>query len=366
MYDVAVIGAGPSGSMSAKLVAEAGYKVALIDKEEIPRYKPCGGAIELTLVPKYKIPNEVLEREVETIALYHTSGKVYSRIGPGAVVWRLKFDAYFQNLAAAAGAKLMDSRILKKVGWRNDYYQLELGKEKIKAKIVVAADGANSHTLKSIGWDPFKPSEVYLTVQKEILSSERKIAEIIGERTINFYFGKDISKFGYGWAFPKKNVISLGWGCRLSEIDNTVKSFQKFLNYGPVKKVLSSGDTIRTAAHLVPLKTREVFHERGVLAVGDAAGLVDPISGKGIPYALESGELAAKTIIRALSEENMEKLAGYDEALQKSFLPVLKAKYDIVFDVYKNDENITRYLEMWQKYRASEIALNLWRRGQES
>jgi geranylgeranyl reductase len=362
LYDVAIIGAGPSGAMSAGLVAEAGYKVVLIDKEEIPRYKPCGGAIELTLVPKYKIPNEIIERGVETIALYHTSGKVYRRVGPGAVVWRLKFDAYFQNLAITAGAKLMESQTLKNVIWKNGNYLLKLGRRKAEAKIIVAADGVNSSTLKSIGWSPFKPSEVYLTVQKEILSSQEKIAEIIGEKTINFYFGKDISQCGYGWAFPKKNVISLGWGCRLSEITNTRKAFQKFLDYEPVKKVLSIGDTIRTAAHLVPLKTREVFYEKGVVAVGDAAGLVDPISGKGIPYALESGELAAKTIIKVLNEENLEELAHYEEALRSSFLPVLKAKYDIVFDVYKNDENIMRYLELWQKHRASEIALSLWKK----
>ncbi|MEM2144171.1 MAG: NAD(P)/FAD-dependent oxidoreductase [Candidatus Jordarchaeaceae archaeon] len=362
MYDVAVIGAGPSGAMSARLIAESGYKVVLIDKEEIPRYKPCGGAIELTLVPKYKIPSEVIERGVETIALYHTSGKVYRRIGPGAVVWRLKFDGYFQNLANTAGAKLMEEQTLKRVIKKNGYYRLGLKREEVEAKIIVAADGVNSSTLKSIGWSSFKPSEVYLTIQKEILSSEEKIAEIIGEKTINFYFGKDISKFGYGWAFPKKNVISLGWGCRLSEIANTREDFQRFLDYEPVKKVLSMGDTIRTAAHLVPLKSREVFHEKGVVAVGDAAGLVDPISGKGIPYALESGEMAAKTIIKVLDGENLEKLTDYDEALKRSFLPVLKAKYDIVFDVYKNDENIMRYLELWQKHRASEIALSLWKK----
>jgi geranylgeranyl reductase family protein len=362
LYDVAVIGAGPSGSMSARLVAEAGYKVVLIDKEEIPRYKPCGGAIELTLVPKYKLPNEVIEREVETIVLYHTSGKVYRRIGPGAVVWRLKFDAYFQYLAAEAGAKLMESQTLKNVILKNGLYQLKLRRGKVEAKLVVAADGVTSSTLRSIGWSPFKPSEVYLTVQKEILSSEEKIAEIIGEKTINFYFGKDISKYGYGWAFPKKNVISLGWGCLLSEIANTRKSFQKFLDYEPVSKVLSSGETIRTAAHLVPLKTREVFYENGVVAVGDAAGFVDSISGKGIPYALESGELAAKAIIKVLGEEDLEGLSDYDEALQGSFLPVLKAKYDIVFDVYKNDDNILRYLELWQKHRASEIAQKLWKK----
>ncbi len=362
MYDAAVVGAGPSGSLSAAHIAEAGYKVVLIDRDEIPRYKPCGGAIELTLVSKYKIPSEVIEREVESLVTYHTSGKVFHRLGFGAVVWRLKFDGYFQYLAAAAGAKLMESQALKSVTWRNDHYKLKLKRGDVETRMVVAADGVNSPTLKSIGWRPFKADEVYLTVQKEILSKKEKIAEIIGEKTINFYFGKDISKFGYGWAFPKRNVISLGWGCRLSDISNTRNSFQKFLDYEPIKKILSSGETIRTSAHLVPLKTREKFHEGGVVAVGDAAGLVDPISGKGIPYALESGELAAKTIIKVLDEEDPEGIRTYRDALQGSFLPVLEAKYNIVFDVYRNDENILRYLELWQKHRASEIAQKLWKK----
>ena len=361
MYDVAVVGAGPSGSIAARFIAEAGYKVILIDKAEIPRYKPCGGAIELTLVPKYNLPDEVVEREIESLVLYHTSGAVYRRVGLGAIVWRLKFDGYFQYLAAVAGAKLWELHALKNVVWKNDRYRLRLRRGKAEAKIVVAADGVNSSTLRSIGWSPFKPNEVYLTVQKEILSSKEKIAEIIGEKTINFYFGKEISSHGYGWAFPKRNVISLGWGCLLSEISNTRASFQKFLDYEPVRKILSSGETIRTAAHLVPMKSREVFYERGVVAVGDAVGLVDAISGKGIPYALESGELAAKTIIKVLDEGDLEGLSHYEEALEGAFLPVLKAKYDIVFDVYKNDENIMRYLNLWQRHRASEIAQNLWK-----
>lgn len=361
MYDVAVVGAGPSGSVTARFIAEAGYKVVLIDKEEIPRYKPCGGAIELTLVPKYNLPSEVVEREVESLVLYHTSGEIYHRIGLGAIVWRLKFDGYFQYLAAAAGAKLWESHALKNVILKNDHYRLNIRRGKAEARIVVAADGVNSPTLRSIGWSPFKPNEVYLTVQKEILSSKERIAEIIGEKTVNFYFGKDVSRHGYGWAFPKRNVISLGWGCLLSEITNTRASFQSFLEYEPVRKIFSSGETIRTAAHLVPMKSRELFHEKGVVAVGDAAGFVDAISGKGIPYALESGELAAKTIIRVLDEENLEGLRNYKLALEEAFLPVLKAKYDIVFDVYKNDENIMRYLDLWQRHRASEIAQKLWK-----
>ena len=210
--------------------------------------------------------------------------------------------------------------------------------------------------------DPAKHSILMTEPPLNPRDCRERIAEIIGEKTINFYFGKDISKFGYGWAFPKRNVISLGWGCLLSEITNTRNAFEKFLEYEPVKEILSSGETIRTSAHLVPLKSRDTFIEKGVLAVGDAAGLVDPISGKGIPYALESGELAAKTIINALDEGSLEGLCDYEDALKDSFLPVLKAKYDIVFDVYKNDESIMRYLELWQKHRASEIAQKLWKR----
>ena len=93
MYDVIVIGAGPGGSYASYKLGKKGYSTLLIEKDELPRYKPCGGAIPEELVSELKIPNKIIEREFDHLQLYLNDKKIY-RKGNGAVVWRDKFDNF--------------------------------------------------------------------------------------------------------------------------------------------------------------------------------------------------------------------------------------------------------------------------------
>ncbi len=93
-----------------------------------------------------------------------------------------------------------------------------------------------------------------------------------------------------------------------------------------------------------------------MFALGDAGGFVDPISGKGIPYAIISGQIAIDVIRKSINVDRLEKMGKYyEEELEKNFLPILKAKRLARDRIYKDDTSLKRFLELWEKYRSSEI-----------
>jgi flavin-dependent dehydrogenase len=115
---------------------------------------------------------------------------------------------------------------------------------------------------------------------------------------------------------------------------------------------------MRFKAHLIPVGLRPVLYNQGVFAVGDAGGLVDPISGKGIPYAMLSGKFAAQAIIQGISNSDITQIGEkYLMKLKKSFLTILQAKRVARDTIFHNDEILKQFLALWERYRSSEIIL---------
>ncbi len=103
---------------------------------------------------------------------------------------------------------------------------------------------------------------------------------------------------------------------------------------------------------------RPILYSNNVFAVGDAGGFVDPISGKGIPYAMKSGKIAIESIITCEKKNTLSKLGNiYENSLDKRFLKILKLKRVARDKIYKNDEVLKKFLSLWEKYRSSEIVL---------
>jgi len=101
-----------------------------------------------------------------------------------------------------------------------------------------------------------------------------------------------------------------------------------------------------------------MLYNDAVFAVGDSGGIVDPISGKGIPYAMMSAEIAIKTIKYCEKKGKEEKMGEiYNKKLDHSFLSILKKKREFRYKIFQNDEKLKSFLELWQKYRSSEIIL---------
>jgi len=198
-----------------------------------------------------------------------------------------------------------------------------------------------------------------LTITQEMELDKKDIEERLGNDEIHLFFGiKDLIPLGYAWLFQKKDAITVGWGNQIGKIKHSKSEFTKFLNIPFVKQSIKNAKLIKYAPHLIPVGVRSMLYNDNVLAVGDAGGLVDPISGKGIPYAMMSAEIAIKTINYCEKKGKEEKMGEiYDKKLDRSFLSILKQKRELRKRVFQNDENLKSFLELWQKNRSSEIIL---------
>jgi flavin-dependent dehydrogenase len=125
-----------------------------------------------------------------------------------------------------------------------------------------------------------------------------------------------------------------------------------------VKNALKDSKLEIFKPHLIPVGLRPKLYEDNVFAVGDAGGIVDPISGKGIPYAMMSGQFAIDAINTGEKRDKPDKLGMfYEKSLDRRFLKILKAKRVARDKIFQNDENLIKFLSLWEKYRSSQIIM---------
>jgi geranylgeranyl reductase family protein len=361
-YDVLVIGAGPAGSIAAQVAQDKGLSVCIIEKQALGRdgrYKACGGALAWEVVEELHYPLEKIERVIESLELHHSSGATFSKKGKGAVVWRGVFDKFLTDIARDKGVPIRDDEKLQSIT-RNEStneYKIITSKGVYIAKYIIAADGVYSDTLRGLNWPNFAQEDLVLTITHEIKSNPNHIARTLGADAVHLFFGiSDLIPLGYAWLFPKSDVITLGWGNNLARIKNTKAEFAKFYNLPLVQNSILNNQIQIKRGHLIPVGVRpQIFHEN-VFAAGDAGGFVDPISGKGIPYAMLSGKIAIESIHRAEQKGKLDQVGGiYERKLDTEFLAALKIKKQFRFKIFQNDETLLKFLSLWQNHRSSEI-----------
>lgn len=360
IFDIIVVGAGPGGSIAAKVAAEAGYSTCVLEKEllrENGRYKACGGALAWEIVEEINYPEDKIERIIESLELHHTDGETYSKKGKGAVVWRSVFDKFLIDTAVEKGAVLKENEPLVNIQKSGNFYLITTNKAKYQAKYVIVADGVTSPTLKLLNWPFFDRTNLILTITKEMRTSKEIIDKVLGHDAVHLFFGiKNLIPVGYAWLFPKSETITVGWGNQINLIKNSRTEFAKFENLPFVKSALTGCQLEIFKPHLIPVGVRPKIYDDNIFAVGDAAGIVDPISGKGIPYAMMSGQIAIETIASCEKRDKLDKMGStYEKSLDRKCLNVLKAKRVARDKIFSSDEMLKRFLSLWEKYHSSEI-----------
>jgi len=299
LFDVVVVGGGPSGATAAHDLAHLGRNVLLLDRAG--RIKPCGGAIPPRLIRDFDIPDHLLVARVNSARMVSPSdNKVDMPIDGGFVgmVDREVFDEWLRERAARAGAKRRIGVFRRferdQTGRTVVYYEERavdgtIVEKAVRTRALIGADGALSAVARQCL--PGADRLPYVFAYHEIVRAPQPAANFHGTRCDVYYRGT-VSPDFYGWVFPHGDTVSVGTGsaCKGFSLRNSVGVLRDAAGLGSVETIRREGAPIP----LHPLPRWDDGHS--VLLAGDAAGVVAPASGEGIYYAMIGGRLSAEAI----------------------------------------------------------------------
>lgn len=344
MYDLAVVGAGPAGSMAALEGAKAGLKVILIDKEILPRFKLCGGAISKKTLDIFhskgiELPESLILNEISRIKI--TTLKTFKYVDyhqPFTILTRRDdFDYFLALEARKAGAEILQETRITDIVYDEKGCTLHSDKKEILARYVIGADGVNGIIGKRSGLiEGFSKHEVGVGAEIEYPMAQEEIKLNIGQGTIEISFGE--AAFSYSWVFPRKDSLIIG----VAELGSNMgkgKSIKDILiNFTEKLDYLDKENIPKHRADLIPMGGlhRKVASDR-VLLCGDAAGFADPLAGEGTYYGIQSAILAVETIMETIRADGSVKAyqEKCDSTIQKDLRAALKmARFLYSFPAY--------------------------------
>jgi len=297
-FDVVVIGGGPAGSAAAHIMSRTGMNVAVIDKAIFPRNKLCGGLLTERSQAVFKsIFGEGWEPAIETVSdsiAFYYRDRFLNQLDSYRRIYftsRPNYDAFLLELAAKKGAKVFQGRIVSSIDLQNRTIILADG-QKIQADFIIGADGVNSRVSRLIAGSRDRRRTLAFGLECEIPRDLLKRSV----QSPEIYLG--IARWGYGWVFPKKNSVTVGLAGLLNSNSSLRSNFEQFL-----RQICGFLPDIPYEGHHIPFGYYLNMPGRAAtLLVGDAAGLVEPVTGEGIAFAMLSGRYAGEAVVQAAEQ----------------------------------------------------------------
>jgi flavin-dependent dehydrogenase len=306
---IAIVGGGPSGALAGAILASAGRTVTVFD-EKLAWEKPCGGGVTFKALQQYPfLSNATAEsNSVEQCELISPSGqRVRFRMQhPVAMFSRFKLNGMLLDRARGAGAEIRHERVTGIGGVTGDWRIITSQGEYPSSYLVLAGGARNSQRARFVS--PIAPIDLMVTAGY-FIPGRFSLMQI--------QFLKGIT--GYIWVFPRPDHISAGIACKMGEISTA--GLRRLLEQWLAENRYSlEGATF--FSHILPSFTSDTMQSLrvsgdGWATVGDSAGLVDPITGEGLYYALRSAELCAQALLEKRPEL-------YQERLEDEILPDLR------------------------------------------
>jgi menaquinone-9 beta-reductase len=338
-YDVAIVGAGPGGSAAAHYLAARGLGVVLLDKSEFPRDKTCGDGLTPRavgvlhdmglLVDLLRVGHRISGVEIIAPDGYSTGASIPAQHGlpaPMLVIPRMTLDDTLRRRAVQSGARFESEVLVTDIVPSADAVVVKGTRSdrpvSVSARMAIVATGASTGLLARLGLLSKTPR--MMLAARAYYDGTPALADRIQIR----FDGVPLP--GYGWVFPvtaSSANVGVGyfpWGLKARKRPaNSRAVFDAFVAGRSMATVLGGA---RQAGPLKGYPLRVDFPEAPtsgdrVVLVGEAAGLVNPITGEGIDYALESAQIAAEHVARKIAQGDLsrEGLSQYDQVLRSRF-----------------------------------------------
>jgi geranylgeranyl reductase family protein len=346
--EVIVVGAGPAGSATAMALARKGHDVLLLDRKTFPRDKVCGDAVPAGAIEKlYALGmEEKIEAadfyKINRIRLVSPKGHIMDAdLNDGnrwnansVIVPRMEFDALLQEHAVDSGAEFRQAHVKEPILENGQVVgvraRLNGTTKEIRSKVVIGADGVTSVVARAIRPDQHVDGHRAVALRAYIEDLEEL------PHQVEFYLYDQILP-GYAWIFPlAEGQANIGLGMRLDTFReggyNLNEMLDRMLEMPEIKKRVKNGGQLRDVGTWQLNFGSQKNVQRayaGALLVGDAAGLINPLTGGGISNAISSAWLAAETTHAAFLKGDFshEAFHPYDEYCRTTFGPTMQRSY---------------------------------------
>ena len=330
LWDVVVVGAGPAGAVAATHLAANRHCVLLLDCKKFPREKICGDGL---LPDALRCLDAIGVGEIVRAAGYKISASVFvspSRNeveipGEYLTIKRSLLDMIVAQKAVDNGAVFACGEV-KQLAVEPDgrlSFTIQGSKKRIRARIGILATGANIRLFHKLNWAARKkPSGIAMRCYVR--------SSLVHDRLVISFFSHNRRTVpGYGWIFPMRDHdFNLGCGILSPErvgkpAINLKEKFKEFIDSFPLARDLMQQSDRTTALRAATLRYNfegaYPFVNGPIVAVGETIGTTLPFIGEGIGKAMESGQLAAEAVSRALDSDDLSKLSRYHRQIEFEF-----------------------------------------------
>ena len=351
-YDVLIVGGGPAGALAGLHCVKEGLKTIIFERAKKPGEKTVSGCgLSPKLWKDFKFMNELFDEvpyriaDMATVYIVDSNNKERSSLSFSASefapypeaqkfltvnVPRGSFDEWLMKYAVNEGAELKTSTSIIDIKIDKDKKECEVISrkgEKFKGKMILAADGATSTVARRTGLKKrWERNEVCWMINYDYAATKEKIDDMVGGNALHYYYS---SNFPTGYIFYNINGFHVGLGSFFDHVKNENWKpkvlLKKLHQVASIKRQikLTEGKLREYQAHLLPMidKPHKTYTDH-VLLLGDAAGFLCPFEAEGVYYAMLSGKICAKTVKKAISDEDYseQNLADYENDWKNSII----------------------------------------------